>query len=188
MVGPGHERGLPSGTATELRRARRGCLPRPVLGHRGAAGRAAERLAARPARATARFARRRSCSSGRCRTSSAISRGNELPLGKADVVVVDGFAGNIVMKLTEGIGAGIADLVAERLKGRLPDRPGPGAGDGDLRGQQRRRGARGRAAAWSEGHKRGRTRARQGRIGPASHRHRAQVHRGGPCPQAGRST
>jgi glycerol-3-phosphate acyltransferase PlsX len=46
---------------------------------------------------------------------------NELPTGKTDVAVADGFVGNIVMKLTEGLGAGIADLVAERLKGRLPD-------------------------------------------------------------------
>lgn len=46
---------------------------------------------------------------------------NELLMGRADVVVADGFAGNIVMKLTEGLGAGIADLVSERLKGRLPD-------------------------------------------------------------------
>ncbi len=46
---------------------------------------------------------------------------NELPMGKTDVAVADGFVGNIVMKLTEGLGAGIADLVAERLKGRLPD-------------------------------------------------------------------
>jgi glycerol-3-phosphate acyltransferase PlsX len=46
---------------------------------------------------------------------------NELPTGKTDVAVADGFVGNIVMKLTEGLGAGIADLVAERLKSRLPD-------------------------------------------------------------------
>jgi glycerol-3-phosphate acyltransferase PlsX len=46
---------------------------------------------------------------------------NELLMGKADVVVADGFAGNIVMKLTEGLGAGVAEMVAERLKGRLPD-------------------------------------------------------------------
>ena len=46
---------------------------------------------------------------------------NELLQGRADVVVADGFVGNVVMKLTEGLGAGIAELVSERLKGRLPD-------------------------------------------------------------------
>ena len=46
---------------------------------------------------------------------------NELPTGKADVVVADGFVGNIVMKLTEGIGSSIAALIAKRLKNNLPD-------------------------------------------------------------------
>ena len=46
---------------------------------------------------------------------------NELPMGKADVVVADGFVGNVVMKLTEGLGVGLADLVTERLVGKMPD-------------------------------------------------------------------
>ncbi len=46
---------------------------------------------------------------------------NELPTGKADVVVADGFVGNVVMKLTEGLGAGMAELVRQRLRGKLDD-------------------------------------------------------------------
>ena len=34
---------------------------------------------------------------------------------KADVVVCDGFVGNIVMKLTEGLGAALSELVSNRL-------------------------------------------------------------------------
>ena len=45
---------------------------------------------------------------------------NELLQGRADVVVADGFVGNVVMKLTEGLGAGISEMVAERLAGKLP--------------------------------------------------------------------
>ena len=46
--------------------------------------------------------------------------GNDLPNDKADVVVCDGFVGNVVMKLTEGLGAAIAERLAERLRGSLP--------------------------------------------------------------------
>lgn len=45
--------------------------------------------------------------------------GNDLPYGKADVVVCDGFVGNVVMKLTEGLGTTISDLLKERLSGKL---------------------------------------------------------------------
>ena len=44
----------------------------------------------------------------------------ELPLGKADVVVCDGFVGNIVMKLSECLGESIGRFVAEELEGKLP--------------------------------------------------------------------
>ena len=37
----------------------------------------------------------------------------DLPLGKAEVVICDGFVGNIVLKLTEGLGRAIADHVRE---------------------------------------------------------------------------
>ncbi len=38
----------------------------------------------------------------------------DLPLGKAEVVICDGFVGNIVLKLTEGLGQVIADHVREK--------------------------------------------------------------------------
>lgn len=44
--------------------------------------------------------------------------GHDLPLGKAEVVVCDGFVGNIVMKLAEGLGEALANW----LRQRLPDR------------------------------------------------------------------
>lgn len=46
---------------------------------------------------------------------------NELVAGNFDVVIADGFVGNVVMKLTEGIGQASVDLVRERLAGKLPD-------------------------------------------------------------------
>jgi len=45
---------------------------------------------------------------------------NELAKNIADVVVCDGFVGNIVMKLTEGLGTSIAEYLSEKLKGKLP--------------------------------------------------------------------
>jgi glycerol-3-phosphate acyltransferase PlsX len=44
---------------------------------------------------------------------------NNIPEGMAEVVVADGFVGNVVMKLTEGLGAVLADRVRDRLKGKL---------------------------------------------------------------------
>ena len=38
----------------------------------------------------------------------------DLPLGKAEVVICDGFVGNIVLKLTEGLGRVISDHVREK--------------------------------------------------------------------------
>ncbi len=46
---------------------------------------------------------------------------NEMVQGTVDVVVADGFVGNVVMKLTEGIGHASVDLVRERLGGKLPE-------------------------------------------------------------------
>ena len=43
---------------------------------------------------------------------------NDLPFYKADVAVCDGFVGNVVMKLTEGLGNAMAD----RLRGRLSEK------------------------------------------------------------------
>ena len=45
---------------------------------------------------------------------------NDLPKGMAEVVVCDGFVGNIVMKLTEGLGQQLSDHLRSRLDGRLP--------------------------------------------------------------------
>lgn len=45
--------------------------------------------------------------------------GNDLPQGKADVVVCDGFVGNIVMKLTEGLGQVLTGHMRKRLEGKL---------------------------------------------------------------------
>ena len=39
--------------------------------------------------------------------------------GKVDVVVCDGFVGNILMKFTEGLGATIAAFLKQRLEGKL---------------------------------------------------------------------
>ena len=46
---------------------------------------------------------------------------SDLPQNKAEVVVCDGFAGNIVMKLTEGLGQAMSDHLRVRLKDKLPD-------------------------------------------------------------------
>ncbi len=46
---------------------------------------------------------------------------NELARGGIDVVIADGFVGNVVMKLTEGIGQAAIDVVRERLAGTLPE-------------------------------------------------------------------
>lgn len=45
----------------------------------------------------------------------------DLPYGKADVVICDGFAGNVVLKLTEGLGQAIADLVRDKGDSSLAD-------------------------------------------------------------------
>ena len=47
--------------------------------------------------------------------------GNDLAAGKAEVVVCDGFVGNIVMKLTEGLGRALSAHLSSSLNGRLSD-------------------------------------------------------------------
>jgi glycerol-3-phosphate acyltransferase PlsX len=47
--------------------------------------------------------------------------GDDLLRDKAEVVISDGFVGNIVMKLTEGLGGATADHVRSRLNGKLPE-------------------------------------------------------------------
>ncbi|HIK89611.1 MAG TPA: phosphate acyltransferase PlsX [Dehalococcoidia bacterium] len=45
---------------------------------------------------------------------------NDLPFGKAEVVLCDGFVGNVILKLTEGLGDAIVDHVKEAL-GESPE-------------------------------------------------------------------
>jgi glycerol-3-phosphate acyltransferase PlsX len=45
---------------------------------------------------------------------------NEVPKGMAEVVVCDGFVGNIVMKLTEGLGQELGSHLRSRLDGKVP--------------------------------------------------------------------
>ena len=45
---------------------------------------------------------------------------NEVPKGEAEVVVCDGFVGNIVLKLIEGLGRELSDHLRARLDGKLP--------------------------------------------------------------------
>ncbi len=47
--------------------------------------------------------------------------GNDLVTGKADVVVCDGFVGNVVLKLVEGLGKGLAVQLKKALEGKLPE-------------------------------------------------------------------
>jgi len=47
--------------------------------------------------------------------------GNDLVTGKADVVVCDGFVGNVVLKLVEGLGKGLAIQLKNSLEGKLPE-------------------------------------------------------------------
>ena len=45
---------------------------------------------------------------------------NDIPQGAAEVVVCDGFVGNIVMKLTEGLGQRLNERLRESLSGKMP--------------------------------------------------------------------
>ena len=47
--------------------------------------------------------------------------GGDITAGKAEVVVCDGFVGNIVMKLTEGLGAALSDRLRGALRGKASD-------------------------------------------------------------------
>ena len=46
---------------------------------------------------------------------------NDVPQGAAEVVVCDGFVGNVVMKLTEGLGQKLHERLRESLSGKLPE-------------------------------------------------------------------
>jgi glycerol-3-phosphate acyltransferase PlsX len=47
--------------------------------------------------------------------------GMDIPLGKANVIVCDGFVGNILLKFSEGLGTVVADWLRQELKGSLPE-------------------------------------------------------------------
>jgi phosphate acyltransferase len=46
--------------------------------------------------------------------------GRDIPAGKADVVVCDGFVGNVVLKLSEGLGETFLSLMREQMTSSLP--------------------------------------------------------------------
>ena len=46
---------------------------------------------------------------------------NDLPYNRTDVAVCDGFVGNVVMKLVEGLGSAISEQLKDRLDGKLPE-------------------------------------------------------------------
>ncbi len=46
--------------------------------------------------------------------------GNDIPDGKANVIICDGFVGNILVKYTEGLGETFADWLKMKFDGRLP--------------------------------------------------------------------
>jgi len=46
--------------------------------------------------------------------------GNDIPLGKANVIVCDGFSGNVMLKFCEGLGNSIVEWLRIRLDKRLP--------------------------------------------------------------------
>ncbi|MBM3958202.1 MAG: phosphate acyltransferase PlsX [SAR202 cluster bacterium] len=45
--------------------------------------------------------------------------GTDLPFGKAEIIVCEGFSGNVVMKLTEGLGEALANDLRSHLGGKL---------------------------------------------------------------------
>jgi phosphate acyltransferase len=47
--------------------------------------------------------------------------GNDLAMGRANVIVCDGFVGNCLVKFCEGLGARIADWMMGELKGKIPE-------------------------------------------------------------------
>ncbi len=47
--------------------------------------------------------------------------GSDVALGKANVIICDGFTGNVMAKFCEGLGTVTADWLAGRLKDSLPD-------------------------------------------------------------------
>ncbi len=46
--------------------------------------------------------------------------GHDIPTGKANVIICDGYMGNVVTKFCEGLGSTISRWIEEKLKGDLP--------------------------------------------------------------------
>ncbi len=46
--------------------------------------------------------------------------GNDIPTGKANVIICDGFVGNVAVKFCEGLGGTIAKWLEGELRGKLP--------------------------------------------------------------------
>ncbi|RJQ40014.1 MAG: phosphate acyltransferase PlsX [Dehalococcoidia bacterium] len=47
--------------------------------------------------------------------------GYDIPLGKANVIICDGFVGNILVKFSEALGKVVSGRLEEKLKGKIPD-------------------------------------------------------------------
>ena len=47
--------------------------------------------------------------------------GYDIPYGRANVIICDGFVGNIIVKLCESVGKIICQQVEDRFKGKLPE-------------------------------------------------------------------
>ena len=47
--------------------------------------------------------------------------GTDIPKGKVNVIVCDGFVGNILLKFCEGLGETVSDWLTQELKGSLPE-------------------------------------------------------------------
>ena len=101
--------------------------------------------------------------------------GDDLAAGKAEVVVCDGFVGNIVMKLTEGLGKALSAHLGKSLKGKLTDDDLDAAIQDVHDLTQYRADARRGADIRRERYKRGGAWLRGRYRGQARHRHR-QVH------------
>ena len=50
----------------------------------------------------------------------------DIPLGQVDVVITDGFTGNIVLKLAEGVGEAMVKILRESIEGSLVSKIGAG--------------------------------------------------------------
>lgn len=46
------------------------------------------------------------------------AEGKDIPAGFADVIVTDGFTGNVIVKLTEGVASFLLDIIKEEIKSR----------------------------------------------------------------------